>query len=393
MIRRLMIFLAASAVAGNALCDEPKKGSTGLEMQKARAEGLVLKGKKAYYPADKWDLSDLPAYAPKERITGTIRLWGSNYITDGNLGEYWQKAFEKFHPEVKLEYNMLTTRAAVPSLVFGVSDLGIGRKIKTEELQLYQRYKDRDPLEVVVATGSYNVTGWNPGFGIVVHQSNPLTKITLAQLDGIFGAERLGGWIGTDWHPEFARGPEKNIRKWGQLGLTGEWADRQIIPYGLNQRYSQASWISDRILGGSDKWNEKLRIYANYASSDTSGEGTNMGFGRLKRGLNDDLLNDPSGIAYVGSPVGPNLPKGLKLLELAETSAGPYYSYTIENLRSRRYPLHDEIYAYADTSLDPKVREFLRFIVSREGQQDVMRDGKYLPLTAQAAREQLKKLD
>ena len=106
-----MIFLAASAVAGNALCDEPKKGSTGLEMQKARAEGLVLKGKKAYYPADKWDLSDLPAYAPKERITGTIRLWGSNYITDGNLGEYWQKAFEKFHPEVKRGSNSIIMNA------------------------------------------------------------------------------------------------------------------------------------------------------------------------------------------------------------------------------------------------------------------------------------------
>jgi phosphate transport system substrate-binding protein len=393
MIRRLTILLAASMLAGGAAAADAPKGSTGLEMQKARAEGLVIKGKKAYYPADKWDLSDLPAYVPKERVSGTLRLWGSNYITDGNLGEYWEKAFRKFHPGVKIEYNMLTTRAAVPSLVFGVSDLGIGRRIKTEELQLYQRYKNRDPLELVVATGSYNVTGWNPGFGIVVHETNPLTKISLERLDGIFGAERLGGWIGTDWHPEFARGPEKNIRTWGQLGLTGAWADKEITPYGLNQRYSQATWMSDKILGGSDKWAEKLRIYANYASNESGGEGSNMGFGRLKRGLNSDLITDPSGIAYVGSPVGPNLPKGLKLLELAQTSAGPYYAYTIENLRARTYPLHDEIYAYADVPLDPKVREFLRFIVSREGQAAVMRDGKYLPLTAQAVSEQLKKLD
>src|SRR5712672_262542 len=146
MIRRLMILLAASAVAGSALGAESgkaDKSSTGLEMQKARAEGLVTKGKKAYYPADKWDLSDLPAYTPKEKVSGTIRLWGSNYIVDGNLGEYWEKAFRKFHPDAKLTFDMLTTRAAVPSLVFGVADVGIGRKIKTEELQLYQRYKDR----------------------------------------------------------------------------------------------------------------------------------------------------------------------------------------------------------------------------------------------------------
>src|SRR5258708_10629955 len=268
MTRRRMLFFAAAGLAGGALGAD--KGTSGREMQKARAEGLVVKGKKSYYPADKWDLSDLPAYAPQERIAGTIRLWGSNYIVEGNLGEYWEKAFRKFHPDAKLDFNMLTTRAAVPSLVFGVADLGIGRKVKTEELQLYQRYKDRDPREVVIATGSYNVTGWNPAFGIVVHKDNPLTKITLQQLDGIFGAERLGGWVGTDWHPEVARGPEKNIRKWGQMGLGGEWADKEITPYGLNQRYSQATWVSDRILGGSDKWDEKLRIYAKYTSSDSS---------------------------------------------------------------------------------------------------------------------------
>ncbi|MBS0662743.1 MAG: phosphate ABC transporter substrate-binding protein [Verrucomicrobia bacterium] len=383
-----LVFSAAALPAKNAARD-----SSGLAMQEARAEGLRLKGKKAYYPADKWDLSDLPAYVPDQTVAGTIRLWGSNYLVDGNLAEYWEKAFQKFQPGAKFEYHMLTTRAAVPSLVFGVADVGIGRKIKTEELQLYQRYKNRDPREIVVATGSYNVTGWNPGFGIVVHRDNPLARITLEQLDGIFGAERLGGWVGTDWHPEFARGPEKNLRRWGQLGLTGEWADRAITPYGLNQRYSQASWMSDRILAGSDKWNERLRIYANYAAADADGKGSSMGFGRLKRGLNEDLVRDPSGIAYVGSPVGPNLPPELKLLEVAETSAGPYYAYTIENLRSRKYPLHDEIYAYCDAPLDPKVREYLRFILSREGQEAVMRDGKYLPLTAEAVREQLRKLD
>ena len=144
----------------------------------------------------------------------------------------------------------------------------MGRKITTEELQLYQRYKSHDPLEITLATGSYNVSGWQPGFGIVVREDNPLTKITMEQLDYVFGAERTGGWVGTDWHPEFARGPEKNIRKWGQLGLTGEWADQDIIPYGLNQRYHQAVEISDWILQGSDKWNENIHAYGNYMAPD-----------------------------------------------------------------------------------------------------------------------------
>ena len=392
---RIPIALAALALAGTALGADEGKVSTGLAMQKARAEGLLTKGKKSYYPADKFDLSDLPAYTPQGKVSGTIRLWGSNYIVDGNLGEYWQKAFAKFHPGVKLKFDMLTTRAAVPSLVFGVSDVGIGRKVTTEELQLYQRYKNHDPVEVSIATGSYNVTGWQPAFGIVVNKDNPLTKITMEQLDYIFGAERLGGWIGTDWHPEFARGPEKNIRKWGQLGLTGDWADKEIVPYGLNQRYHQAVEISDAILKGSDKWNERLRIYANYVGDPKTG-GSSMGFGALKRGLNDDLVKDRNGIAYIASPVGANLPKELKVLELAKDANGPYYAYTYENLRNRTYPLFDQIYAYADKpngKLDPKVREFLRFILSREGQAEVQRDGKYLPLTAEVVREELKKLD
>ena len=121
-----------------------------------------------------------------------------------------------------------------------------------------------------------------------------------------------------------------------------------------------------------------------------------MGFGKLKRGLNADLVKDRYGIAYVAAPVGDNLPPELKVLELARTSKGPYYAYTMENLRSRKYPMFDEIYAYADAkgsaTLDPKVKEFLRFIVSREGQQCVEQDGKYLPLTAEVCREQLQKL-
>ena len=95
--------------------------------------------------------------------------------------------------------------------------------------------------------------------------------------------------------------------------------------------------------------------------------------------------------------MGKNIPPELKVLALAKTADGPYYEYTMENIRNRTYPFFDEIYAYADQpqkdGLDPKVREYLRFIVSREGQQEVMNDGKYLPLTAEASKEQLKKLN
>jgi phosphate transport system substrate-binding protein len=273
----------------------------------------------------------------------------------------------------------------VPSLVFGVGDIGVGRKITFSELLMFQRYTDRDPLEISIATGSYDVPGWQPGFGIVVNKDNPLNELTMEQLDGIFGSERLGGWEGTSWHPEYARGPEKNIRTWGQAGLAGEWVDKPINVYGLNLRYHQATEISDLLLKASDKWNERLRIYANFVAPN----------GKLGRGLNDDLKKDPYGIAYIAAPT--KLPPDIKVLKLSWKAGGPYVAYTMETLRDRSYPLFDQVYMYADKKpdkqLEPNVKEYLRFVVSREGQAEVMRDGKYLPLTVEVAREQLKKLD
>jgi phosphate transport system substrate-binding protein len=383
------IALLACTVS-HALAQQGKESTEGLDMQAARAKMMSVRGKKIAY-TKKWDLSGLPKYQPKQKATGTIRVWGSNYITDGFLGGYWETAFKKYHPGANFEFRMKTTLAAVPSLIFGVSDIGIGRKITFSEQELFERYTDRSPIEIEVATGSYDVPGWNPGYGVVVHKDNPLAQVTMKQLDGIFGSERAGGWEGTSWRPGRARGPEENIRTWGQLGLTGDWKDKPIHVYGLNLRYHQATEISDMVLGGSDKWNEHLKIYANYVST----------AGKLERGMNADLANDRYGIGIIAAPTS-NLSGGgsepaLKVLPVAATDAGPYVPYTLETVHDRSYPLYDRIYAYADRvpgqPMDPKVLEFLRFVLSPEGQAAVMRDGKYMPLTAEVANAQLKRLE
>src|SRR3989442_9981343 len=100
------------------------KPAAGLDLQHARAQFVEAKGKKVFY-TKRWDLSDLPSYGPKQKVSGTIRMWGSNYIVDGNVGKYWEDGFRKFHPGVKFDYHMKTTVAAVPSLVFGVGDVGV----------------------------------------------------------------------------------------------------------------------------------------------------------------------------------------------------------------------------------------------------------------------------
>ncbi len=379
-----------ACAASQASAQQGKTSTEGLDMQAARAKMMTERGKKIAYTS-KWDLSGLPQYEPKQKINGSIRMWGSNYITDGFLGGYWETAFKKYHPDVKIDFHMKTTLAAVPSLIFGVSDIGIGRKITFSEQELFERYTDRPPIEIEVATGSYDVPGWQPGYGVVVHKDNPVQQVTMKQLDGIFGSERSGGWEGTSWRPHVARGPEENVRTWGQLGLTGEWKDKPINVYGLTLRYHQATEISDMVLKGSDKWNEHLKIYANYVSA----------AGKLERSMNGDLANDRYGIGIIAAPTtslgsGASQP-ALKVLPVAETDGGPYVPYTLETLHDRSYPLYDRIYAYTDRvpgkPMDPRVLEFLRFVLSQEGQAAVMRDGKYLPLTPEVAKAQLKKLE
>jgi len=394
MMRHLVIAAASFALCAGMIslsqAQEPKESTEGLDMQAARAKMMSARGGKVAY-TKKWDLSGLPKYQPKQKVSGTIRMWGSNYITDGFLGGYWEGAFKKYHPDVKFDFHMKTTLAAVPSLIFGVSDLGIGRKITFPEQELFERYTDRSPIEIEIATGSYDVPGWQPGYGVVVQKDNPITHITMEQLDGVFGAERAGGWDGTSWRPNWARGPEKNIRTWGQLGLTGEWADKPINVYGLTLRYHQATEISDRVLKASDKWNERLKIYANFVSK----------AGRLERGMNEDLAADKYGIGIVAAPT-TNLTGGAsqptqKVLSVAAKDGGPYIPYTLDTLQNRTYPLYDRIFAYTDREqgkpMNPAVLEFLRFVLSQEGQAEVMRDGKYLPLNAEVANAQLKKLE
>ena len=393
MIRRFAVSMMGLAMllgtAPQAFAQERKESTEGLDMQAARAKMMTARGKQIAYTR-KWDLSGLPKYEPRQKVNGTIHLWGSNYITDGFLGGYWEAAFKKYQPDVKLDFHMKTTLAAVPSLVFGVSDIGIGRKITFSEQELFERYTDRSPVEIDIATGSYDVPGWNPGYGVVVHKDNPLQHVTIGQLDGIFGSERTGGWEGTSWRPNLARGPEQNIRTWGQLGLTGEWKDKPIHVYGLTLRYHQATEISDMVLKGSDKWNENLKIYANYVSA----------AGKLERSMNADLANDRYGIGIIAAPttsLGRNSQPPVRILSVAEADSGPYVPYTLETLHDRSYPLYDRIYAYVDRvpgqPMDPKVLEFLRFVLSQEGQDAVMRDGKYMPLTAEVAKTQLKKLE
>ncbi|WP_077035123.1 PstS family phosphate ABC transporter substrate-binding protein [Pelomonas sp. KK5] len=366
-------------------------------LSKARAIGTKSRAVKVYYTKE-FDLSGLPSYQPQQKVSGTIRQWGNNYIQDSPLVKVWEAEFQKFHPDVRFADNLSSSAVAFPGLIAGVADLApMGRQALWDELKGFEREgasggsegsSTIDVVEIVMATGSFDVRGWTFALGVFVHADNPLAQLSFEQLDGVFGAERSGGWDGLTWRPEHARGADRNVRTWGQLGLKGEWADKPINVYGYNLKYHFTDEIDKKVLRGSGKWNEGLRMYSNTAGQKADGSLTGAGELMMR-----DLSKDRYGIAYTGMPF--KTPQ-TKALALADRSGGPAVPLTLDTVQARRYPLLRDVYYYLKRDkgqgIDAKSREFLRYLLSREGQAAVQRDGKYLPLTAEAAAAQLAKL-
>ena len=337
----------------------------------------------------RWDLGELPHYVPRQQLTGTLRIWGNNYIRDGDLAEYWREAFAKFQPGLKIEYNLPTTGIGIPALSCGVADLAMSRKATIMDLLTFEQVYHHAVTEINAVTGSYDVYGWSPAFIIVVHKDNPLTRISLKQLDGVFGGARLGGYVGSVWHTEYpyARGPEENIRTWGQLGLTGDWADKPIHPGGQTLRGNQTTQFSDIVLRGSDQFAEGYQAFANYITRDGKINSWSLQ-------AQHAIAADKSSMFYV-SPM--SLSPDMKELAIQAYEGGPYVQRTLETVHDRTYPLYGQYFFYLNRApgqpVEPKVEEFIRFILSHEGQDCVQREGRYIPLTGDIVQAQLKKLE
>jgi len=364
--------------------EESKKLPTG-----SAAERKARMAARAAQPAytKRFDLSGLPQYVPQDKPKGTLRIAGNNYVGDAPLGGWWKDAFEKFQPDIKIEYYLPSAAIAIPRLYFDLADIGINHEPSFYDSLGHLRLKGYEPIGFSVFTGSYDYVGWQNNMVIIVNKDNPITRITMKQLDGVFGSVRDGGWVGTIWHPEFSRGPEGDIRRWGQLGLTGDWADKPISVHGYSLRYATAIEFSNKVLQASDKWNGDIHAYANYRRPDGT---TYLEADQIY----DHVRKDPYAIGYARFHEG--FPKDIKILAVAKDDNGPYIEYNIDTLQNRSYPLWGDqsfwVSVKPGTKMDPKVREFIRFVLSREGQELVQKDGKYLPLTAEIAREELKKL-
>jgi phosphate transport system substrate-binding protein len=216
----------------------------------------------------------------------------------------------------------------------------------------------------------------------------------MKQLDGIFGAERTGGLKGVMLSPEFARSANDNIRTWGQLGLSGEWANKQIQTYGYT--FTGMKWFFQmKVFDGGDKWNPNYREYVETESGMVD-RGSKLGHTLTIDQMLADLSQDRYGIAYCPLHYAKNFPQ-IKPLAIAPKDGGPYLEPNKENFQNRSYPLTRSIFIYLNRApgqpVEPKLKEFLAYILSREGQQEVVKYGRYLPLPASVVREQLRKLE
>ena len=335
--------------------------------------------------ADDSGLSALRGYAAQTpNVHGVVRIHDSELTQ--HLVHLWQDRFLKLHPLVR--YQEYTVPAWFNGLCAGTADLAFaGRRAYRSELKAFESVYGYPVTEIIFATGGFNQRKGNtPGVIIFVHQDNPLTGLTLDQLDGILGAERSGGWVGTHWSTAMARGPEKNIRTWGQLGLTGEWADQPISIFGLDATLSGWSGLIQQVVfKGGDKWNPVIHEIVRGGTEVPADAQIVSGVAANRHAIGFSFMR-----VVEQNP-------GVKPLALARETGGPFVAPTEQSFLARSYPLVTSVYVYLNRPpgqpLPPRLREVRAFSLSREGQQAVAEDGMYIPLNPETAQAELRKLD
>lgn len=315
----------------------------------------------------------LPPYVPEAQVSGELVAWGDN--PGDRLFEMWSQAFAKHHPDIRARHFMKGTSTAVGALYTGTANIGVfGREIRRLEITSWKRMFAYEPLGFAVATGSYDEFAKTVAPAILVNRANPLQQISLTQLDALYSHDRK-------------RGAPRNVTNWGELGLTGDWADKPITIYGLDEDTGTAQYVSHRVFQGG-RWSYDVELPPGAPEKMYAGSGRDAA-DALVRAIEDD----PYAIGIAGFR---NLTPKLKALAVGETDAGPFVEGTRTTVRDRTYPLSRLIYIFVNHDpakpWDPKIREFLSFVLSREGQAVVAKEGGYLPLPPEVVRQERTKL-
>jgi phosphate transport system substrate-binding protein len=324
------------------------------------------------YAAPEHNLSVDPSIPPwqpgpvKSEPEEELAIVGADIMDEIVLG--WTKIYRKQYPRLSVTLDLRASGAGGPGLASGKAHLApVGREMFPAERKLFVDKYGYEPFEIKVATGSAGSLGKTAASVILVDKDNPIECLSLPQLDAIYSKTRKRGY--------------KEVTTWGDVGATGDWAARPIHLYGLKPVNGIELYFKTVAMQGGD-YKDNIQF--------VKGKGFTHAFTVAAQ----DMADHPGGLTYA---LLANVTPNVKVLKVSETDGGTCYAPTVENIYPHRYPFSRYVYIYVNRKpgqpLEPKVKEFLKLVLSREGQDVVAREQVFIPLQPEVVAAELKKLD
>ena len=294
-----------------------------------------------------------PGLAPYKAVggvSGNLSSIGSDSLN--NLMTLWAESFNKFYPNAKIQIEGKGSTTAPPALISGTAQLGpMSRPMKGTEIDQFEKKYGYKPTALRTSVDA---------LAIFVNKDNPIKCLTIAQADAIFSKSRR-------------QGGKEDIKTWKQLGLTGDWASRPISLYGRNSASGTYGFFKEHTLKNGD-FKDEVKEQPGSAAV-------------VQGATVDRYAIGYSGIGYATA--------GVRAVPLAEKEGAKCVEAEAENAYNGTYPLARFLYVYVNKApgkpLDPLTREFVKLIMSKDGQEGVIKDG-YFPVPASVAKEELGKV-
>jgi phosphate transport system substrate-binding protein len=291
----------------------------------------------------------IPAYTKVSGVSGNLSSVGSDTLA--NLMTLWAEAYKKQYPSVNIQIQAAGSSTAPPALTEGTANLGpMSRKMKDVELQAFESKHGYKPTAIPVAVDA---------LAVFVNKDNPIKGLTMEQVDGIFSANRLCGG--------------GKIETWGDVGLTGDFADKPMQLFGRNSVSGTYGYFKEEALCKGDfKGNVNEQPGSASVVQSVSQSLNGIGY---------------SGIGYKTSSV--------RALPLAKRGTTNFVEADEAHALDGTYPLGRFLYVYVNKApnkpLEPMELEFIKLMLSQEGQQIVVKDG-YIPVPAKVIAKALEEL-
>jgi phosphate transport system substrate-binding protein len=303
--------------------------------------------------------SQLPAYQPRRdiQISGSLKGAASDVLAV--LAQKWIDKFKSYYPNASLTIAppYAGSLGAIELIKGDLDFVFVSRELKPDDIAKFKAKFGYDPLSVPISGGSYRHFGALDAVAFFVNKDNPIEQLTYKQLDAMYSSTRLRGGSA--------------ITKWGDLGLTGEWADKPIKLYGIKPWNGFEEFVRQRVLSADGKRGEWR---------------DGIAFEKVVFPVAKDIAADRYGIGYSGLAY---TDAAIKIVPLVEKEGDVPQAPSYENVALATYPLSRLVYFNTNKPpgkpLNPMMEEFLRFVLSRDGQQVILDHARYVPLRASQA--------